>query len=458
MNRRKFIKKAAIGVPVALSAPYLFSGCRKDPIDTRPEEEIPRIIVIGAGISGLAAAKNLKDRGLDVTILEAGSEIGGRTRTDHSQAVPFDLGASWIHGAGGNPIPGLANKSGVTTFTTHDDIISVFDSDGSQYSETTLDDAYTQYQMALANIETNGSLDKSFEEVYLENYAQYENDRLWKYQMSAFLEFDTGADIAELSSQDFNDDSEFFGNQQIVTNGYDKIPEYLSEAIDIRLNTRVSSIDYNKRKITVNAEGRTYQADYVIVAVPLGVLKENKIIFNPSLPATKRNAIVNMKMGVVNKFMCFFDTAFWDTDLHYIGYTPDTMGKFNYFVNVQKYSGVNALMTFAFGDYAVQTESMDDTTIQTEIMDHLRAIYGSSIPNPTKILRTSWASDENAYGSYSYVPKGARSTEYEELARQLEDKVFFCGEHTSKDYRGTAHGAYLSGIDAAKEIATVLEI
>ena len=56
-----------------------------------------KVLVIGAGISGLAAAKNLNDSGYDVTILEAKDRIGGRLYTDRSLGVPLEVGANWIH-------------------------------------------------------------------------------------------------------------------------------------------------------------------------------------------------------------------------------------------------------------------------------------------------------------------------------------------------------------------------
>ncbi|OPH00357.1 amine oxidase, partial [Chryseobacterium mucoviscidosis] len=76
------------------------------------------------------------------------------------------------------------------------------------------------------------------------------------------------------------------------------------------------------------------------------------------------------------------NTAFWD-DVQYISYTPETRDKFNYFVNVKKFHpNVNALMTFAYADYARQTETMSDSQVISEIMTHLKDIYGNSIPNP----------------------------------------------------------------------------
>ena len=157
-------------------------------------------------------------------------------------------------------------------------------------------------------------------------------------------------------------------------------------------------------------------------------------------------------MNCVNKFLLTWDTAFWD-DVQYISYTPEARDKFNYFVNVKKFHpGVNALMTFAYADYGRQTETMTETQVTEEIMAHLRDIYGNSIPNPTHILRTKWATNENAYGAYSFTAVETEMRHFDDLAEQVADKLFFAGEHTETDYFSTSHGAYLSGIREAEKI------
>jgi monoamine oxidase len=271
--------------------------------------------------------------------------------------------------------------------------------------------------------------------------------------LSAYLEFDTGGDISKLSSKYFYDDEAFSGKDVIVTNGYDKVANLLGQGLDIRLNSRVTEINYNATKSLVKVNENSIEADYVIVSVPLGVLKNNSISFQPSLPASKLSAIHNIQMGNVNKFLFIWDTPFWDTNIQYIGYTPDTKGKFNYFMNMMKFlPTINGLMTFAFGDYATITENMSDAQIISEVMAQLKTIYGNSIPNPTNMLRTKWGQNINTFGAYSFATNGTTSADFETMATEINNKLFFAGEHTERDYRGTVHGAYLSGIREADKI------
>ena len=113
-------------------------------------------------------------------------------------------------------------------------------------------------------------------------------------------------------------------------------------------------------------------------------------------------------------------------------------------------------MTFAYADYARQTETMSDSQVISEIMSHLKDVYGNSIPNPSNLLRTKWQNNENSFGSYSYTEVGTEMSHFDDLAEEVNDRLFFAGEHTEADYFSTAHGAYLSGIREADKIIALL--
>ena len=457
MKRRVFLKNSTFGLSSILIPNTFFSSCNDGNKNEMELDKSKNIIVIGSGISGLASAKLLNDNGINVIVLESQDRLGGRLRTDRSLNIPFDEGASWIHGPIGNPISNIAELSEAITYLTNDENIKIYDTDGTEYNEDTLDEYYTAYENVLDTIQNNGSVDQSFEEVFKSLYPEYIDDRLWKFMLSAYLEFDTGADISQLSSLDFYDDESFSGNDVIITNGYDKIADYLAQGIDIRLNNAVEVIDYSSERVVVSTSESTFEADYVIITVPLGVLKNNIITFSPALPQEKLDAIDNVKMSAVNKFLLLFNTTFWNDNLQYFGYTADEKGKFNYFLNLNKFAtGSNALMTFAFGNYGILTESMSDNEIIDLILTHLRNIYGSSVPSPINMLRTKWNTNVHTFGSYSFASNNTRSSDFDILGQKVGNSLFFAGEHTSKDYRGTVHGAYLSGINQADAILKLL--
>lgn len=444
MKRRKFIAKSLQSAAAIITTPLLLTSCQKEAINKS-------VIVVGAGISGLAAAKKLKEKGFSVTVLEAQEKVGGRLKSNRTLGIAFDEGASWIHGINKNPITDLAQKAGMNTFETVDTSRKSYDIGGILRNPTTFDTAEDKLYQILDTMMTKGSATQSFETVFNAQYPNYANDRLWKFLLSTYVSFDTG-DLDKLSSLLYNEGEEFGGVEKIATNGYDTIPNYLANNLTIQLNQRVTKVDYSANKVKVTHNGTVSEADYVIVTVPLGVLKNNRIEFAPALTTVKQNAIQKVGMNCVNKFLLTWNTAFWD-DVQYISYTPEIRDKFNYFVNVKKmHPSVNALMTFAYAQYARQTESMTNAQIISEIMAHLKDIYGTSIPNPTNLLRTKWQTNENTFGAYSYTAVGTEMRHFDDLAEEVNDKLFFAGEHTEIDYFSTVHGAYLSGIREADKI------
>lgn len=431
---------------MVLLAPSLLASCGKD-----NSGEGKSVLIVGAGISGLAAAQKLKQAGFTVTLLEAQDRVGGRLRCNRSIGIDFDEGASWIHGIDGNPITDLAQKAGVGTFYTMDESRKSYDLGGVARAASVYDDTEDALYDILDTLMNSGSANQSFETVFNNQYPQYASDRLWKFFLSTYVTFDTG-DLNKLSSLLYNEGEEYAGIEKIVTNGYDIIAAYLAGDQNVQFNQRVTNIDYSGAKVKLTHNGLVSEADYAIVTVPLGVLKKNVIQFNPALPAAKQNAVEKVGMNCVNKFLLTWDIVFWD-DVQYISYTPETRDKFNYFVNVKKFNpSANALMTFAYADYGRQTETMSDDQIKAEIMLHLRDMYGNQIPEPTNLLRTKWNSNENSYGAYSYTAVGTEMRHFEDLAESVNDKLFFAGEHTEVDYFSTAHGAYLSGVREAEKI------
>jgi monoamine oxidase len=446
IRRRNFIRKSIQGSTMLYMLPNLLSAC-EDTLSGNGK----KVVVVGSGVSGLAAAKKLKDTGFDVKILESQDRIGGRTRSNRTLGIAFDEGASWIHGISGNPITELASKAGATSFYLDDSKMASYDVGGIKRNSDDFFAVEEDFYAIYENLYKSGSINESFESLFNRTYPQYKNDRLWRFFMSTYITFDTG-DLDLLSSKNYYEGEEYGGIEKIITNGYDTIAYYLAEGLNIITNAAVTKIDYSGTKIKVKTATADYEADYVLVTVPLGVLKSGNIEFFPALPAYKNTAIDKLGMNSVNKFLMTWDTKFWDND-PYLSYTPEVKDKFNYFVNVNTFHpSVNALMTFAYAQYARDTETMSDAQITDAIMAHLKDMYGTSIPMPKSILRTKWSTNIHSFGAYSYTKVGSEMSHFEDLAEEVESKVFFAGEHTEVDYFSTVHGAYISGLREAKKI------
>ncbi len=136
------------------------------------------VIVIGAGMAGIAAAKDLNSKGYDVVVLEAQQRIGGRIWTDHSlNGIPLDLEAGWIHGVIGNPITELANKYGIKTVPTDYGSITVYDSEGKKVDQgriSEMEARFVEFEKFIEDERTNRNQDASLQDA-INNFIQKQN-------------------------------------------------------------------------------------------------------------------------------------------------------------------------------------------------------------------------------------------------------------------------------------------
>ncbi len=444
MNRHDFIKN--------LFSITLYSMLPKTVHALNYQENKSRVIVIGAGISGVAAASELQKKGFEVIVLESRNRIGGRMWTDNSLGLPLDMGAAWIHSPIGNPITTLAKQANCKLYEMNDESIAVYDKNGKQIDDDLMGEYQKKYEKLLDKIEKESTDSESFKQAILRLQPEIMKDLVMVYQLSAYEEFDCGGDIEFISAKYWRNDEVFEGEDVIVASGYQSIVAMLAQKLTIKLNNIVTKIDYTNEVIKISTTQGEFKADIVLVTVPLGVLKKGAIQFLPALPAKKLAAIQQVGVGSVNKVALLFDKPFWNIQVQYIGHVSEVKGKYNYFINMRTISEANVLVTFGFGDYGKELDTQTDAEIEKDVMVVLRKIYGNEIPNPKKILVTRWGKDEFTHGCYSFMTSKTKPQDYKTLGESVDDKLFFAGEHTSVAYRATVHGAYLSGLEAAKSI------
>jgi monoamine oxidase len=453
-SRRHLLKLGAAGLVVAASACSDSDSTDEETSGTTSDDESnPEFItiVIGAGIAGLAAARLLRDVAYPAVVLEASSAIGGRVKTDRSLGFEFDLGASWIHGPDDNPITDLAEEAGMTVAELDPTDVVVFDVGGAEWDESELETAVEAYESMFEEVVEEGEPDVSFVEVLTQLRPDWNTSRLNNFVTSTYLTFDTGG-LDQLSSALANEGETYGGDDVVISNGYDTIAEYLARGIDVRLNSPVRSISYDARGVRVTTDDATFRALTAIVAVPLGVLKARTIEFDPPLPQAHLDAIDAIGFNAINKFLFVWDQPFWE-DTDYVGYTGSSTDLFSWFLNVNAlHPGSNALMTFAYADQARAIESRSDAEVVALVMANLRDMYGSQIPDPSAWRRTAWTTDPNTRGAYSFAAAGMTMDDFDTVAEPI-DRLYFAGEHTSREYFSTVHGAYLSGIRAAAAIS-----
>ena len=295
------------------------------------------IAVIGAGISGLAAAKTLADAGKSVTVFEARDRIGGRIWTDNSLDIPLDMGASWIHGVNHNPITELARQAHAKTLIT--------------------DESYI----------IRGNNGRLIEDVdapdWLENVIS--------------IQHDSGADTSDLNLHAYNDEEEYAGEEVIFLAGYASILSTLEGNYTVKKSTKVTMVSHGQSGVKINATGGEYAFDAVIITLPLGVLKRNIVTFEPELPKQKRQAIERLGMGTLDKLYLLFDEPFWDKDATWI-ITPENglpRGHFNQWLNLYKYLDLPIILAFNGGPPAIELSELTDEDIVKRAVASLRNSY-----------------------------------------------------------------------------------
>lgn len=457
---------AALAILLGVTA---CSGTSSTAVQEEPTEaDDPSVIVVGAGMAGLRAASLLNDAGMQVTVLEARDRIGGRTWSDNALGTTVDLGGSWIHGITGNPLYEYATEVGAEMVEWNYDLYTVFNADGStsrlinedeDQFYAPLESAGAAYlaangegslQDAIDGAVANGSLnDFTIEEV--------------NFIVTSFIEDSYATEASNIGLIGFSEsggesfpgaDAVQFDPEVVFPRGYNQITDALAEGLSIETGVRVNSIDYSGEQVMVSDGQSTYSADYVLVTVPLGVLKEGVIEFQPALPANKVAAIDAMDMGVLDKVYLRFADVFWRDEFDNFGYVSDSVNEYASWLSLVNLTGEPILLAFSSADEAIANEALSDAEIIAKVMQILRAIYGGSVPEPIDYTITRWYQDPNSYGAYSNLPPGASVNAISDLAEAIDNKLFFAGEATS-EYQSTVHGAFLSGVREAEKIIAV---
>lgn len=457
MHRRNFLK--ILGLMLMGTA---HSACSEKSQRFIAKSSKKRVVVIGAGLSGLSAAQELCKQGHEVVVIEARDRIGGRIWTSSKWTdMPLDFGATWIHGIQGNPLTDLANQIDVKRLTTSYSRAATYNTSGqllSKAEEVRLDNFRKKVFGELKKAqdeEPDISIRQVIEPLIRQVDNSSESYRFINFILSSEIEQEYSGSAERLSAHWYDNAKEFDGNDDLFVQGFRVIPEFLAQGLRIELGQVVKEIQWHQSPIRVITEKTEFPADRVIVTLPLGVLQAGKVRFTPELPQNKQTAIAKLGMGVLNKCYLRFSDVFWSADVDWLEYISASHGEWTEWVSFNRAANMPILLGFNAADWGRAIEAWSDEQIVASAMQTLRTIYGVSIPEPIDYQITRWASDPFSLGSYSYNPVGVVPKMRQELAAPLGKSVFFAGEASNEDYFGTAHGAYLSGLRAAQEILEI---
>ncbi len=421
--------------------------------------EPKRIIIVGAGMAGLAAGRALTDAGHRVSVLEARDRIGGRVWTERRRGVAYDMGASWIHGVKGNPLTKLADKAGVKRVATDYESSTAFFAKGDKAGDawwTDYDKAETLVRSALASAKSGESIQSAVSRYLVGKAASPAIASAIEFYINSTIEHEIAGDWATADARTYDDADEYGGGDVLFPDGYDILPAYLTRGLDIRLSQPVKSIRVEGRAVTVETSRGHERADGVILTVPLGVLKSGAIKLDP-LPSTAlQSAIDGLGMGTLNKLWLRFPKAFWPTNVDWIERIGGPRGEWVEWVSASRFAGAPVLVGFNAAAYGEAIEGESDKALVASAMAALKGMFGSSIPDPIEAMPTRWKSDPFALGAYSFNAVGTSRETRSAFHPIHAERIAFAGEATSVAHYQTVHGAYQSGLDAAKRLVVAL--
>lgn len=443
------------------------------------------VVIVGAGASGLSAARELATRGRSVLLLEARNRIGGRiwTRQEPGSPVPIELGAEFIHGESPESCALLQEIGSEALHTRGADWTLL---NGRPQPRT--EDLFGQVQAALSALDLSlpsaspasiaGPADMPFE-TFLTEYGR--RGLLSPAAQELARRFVQGFDAADPALVSTRSIAAEWGTGGMLDapqfrpyGGYRAVLDALTRALDrdevrIQLQTTVRTVRWQRGQVELagSSAGEPFRvsASKVLITVPIGVLQlpqdsPDALEFVPPLTA-KQVALEGIVPGAVLKVVLRLRTAFWeDIDNRRFRNTaffhsPNTAFQ-TFWTSVPLPSPV--ITAWMGGPPAAQICARPDADIIHIALRSFREMFGAQAPESAFDLEAAhlhnWEKDPFARGAYSYVTTGHNEDARQNLAAPLLDTLFFAGEATDTTGEpATVTGALRSGKRAAREIA-----
>lgn len=410
------------------------------------------VVVVGAGAAGLSAAKELARLGISYRLLEGSQRIGGRAFSE--EIVPgewFDWGCAWLVGGETNPFTKLARDLGFELSTETRDRFKFenlrFVRDGIVLDEEERSKCVSYYESceaAIANAVQGG------QDIALSKVIKLDNDFAQPFLTN--IDASWGKEVDQVSSVDHVSCVGDLGYQ--VPRGYGNLVATWGAEVPVSLGTCVEKIDWSRSPMVVETNRGTITANFILMTVSTGVLASDQIAFRPQLPDWKQESILSLPMGTENKIGVSFDRDVFGNDGRAYYTTWTTTG---HAAKVDAgVKGSSTAVVFVGGQQGIALERQGPQALVSFAMDRLADIFGNEIrKHVVRCIATAWESDPWTRGTWACAAP-AQSHQRANLARPIDGRLFFAGEATMVGPQGTCHGAYLSGIEAAGQIAHTL--
>jgi len=402
------------------------------------------VVVVGAGAAGLAAALGLQAAGVRFVLIEAKHRIGGRAFTDTATlGVPFDRGCHWLHSASVNPFVAIADRLGVRYERRTAAKRRLFLA-GREADEATRDDAAAAIGAAFTAAIEAGTAGRDVAMADVIDTATP-----WQRLVTHWIGLMSSVSPAGISTADFAHYRDTHENWP-VADGFGALVAANAASLPVSLGVRATAVDWSGDGVAVTTDAGTLRARAAIVTVSTTVLARGGIRFTPALPAVQQEAFAACALGHAEKIAFRFDRPVADfAPTSYVdAFDPGRPARapINFVVNP---FGQPLAVGHIGGDFAAEIGRAGPAAMVDFARAALVDVFGSSIVR--RVLATAvtgWSGDPDIGGAYSNARPGQAHLRAE-LAVPVGDRLRFAGEATAGPDFSTAHGAHLSGIEAA---------
>ncbi|MDE0977944.1 MAG: FAD-dependent oxidoreductase, partial [Arenicellales bacterium] len=402
----------------------------------------PDVVIIGAGIAGLEAAKTLTEQGVSFILIEANDRIGGRVHTDRSLFnIPFDTHAHWMRASPTNPLIFHAQSNGFDVYRDHGRQ-QYFVGDR-KATKVELIDLHNTDALFNARIRSsalgnaNGPDDNARTALRADFF-----ERPWGYTVaSEYGVWDMAQDSKDWSPKSWWNSLD--ATNWFCAEGYGSVVAHYGQGIPVKLRVAALEIDWSGDRIKVKTSAGTIIARTAILTVSVGVLAAERIKFTPTLPVEKQEAIDDIDMAVMNYIGLLFSEDIF-------GFGPDTYiyqqqtdeGGVGYLTNTHH---SNLTYGYVGGSQAKALEREPMETVVNYGLDGLKSMLGNDIEKRfVKGFATACGKVPLFDGAYSTVRPG-KSSARAVLGGTLAGRLFFSGEATHPVQASTVNGGLESG-------------